>query len=251
MDYAREVVNRFTNVERPARGALDRIAAATGDPRGAGGGTSGACGVDGMMRGHPAMPRPRFISVNWFADSLAAGALLAILALLVLWSRSHHLGGDERVFEAPGGRLHFCSRDGRVMLSAFEPEGQRSWRATPRSPMAVLMSDDDKFLVLDLRGWAAGVPHGVLAAVIGVVPAWWWFVHRAATERDRRRAHGLCRECGYDLRAASERCPECGTPVAPGIGRMEKLPSVSRDDRETVGATSRLAAEAGPPTGTT
>jgi hypothetical protein len=46
-----------------------------------------------------------------------------------------------------------------------------------------------------------GLPLPILATVVFI--------------RTRRRKHrsraGLCRKCGYDLRASPDRCPECGT----------------------------------------
>jgi len=69
-------------------------------------------------------------------------------------------------------------------------------------------------------GWQWQVPHWWLI----VVPYGIWWLARAIVNAcalsGQGHAAGLCRTCGYDLRATPERCPECGTvvqqPGAPG-----------------------------------
>jgi hypothetical protein len=56
-----------------------------------------------------------------------------------------------------------------------------------------------------------GVSHWLLAMVLLVPPMLWLNRFRKAR---RTRGIGLCRSCGYDLRASPGRCPECGAMQA-------------------------------------
>jgi hypothetical protein len=62
------------------------------------------------------------------------------------------------------------------------------------------------------------LPHWFLAALFAsptlVVMAKW-------TRRHRRQSKGLCVACGYDLRASSGRCPECGH-IVPQLASVSK-----------------------------
>lgn len=55
-------------------------------------------------------------------------------------------------------------------------------------------------------------PHWFLVAVFAALPIRWLILERRRRVAERAR-RGLCRRCGYDLRASPERRPECGTTV--------------------------------------
>jgi hypothetical protein len=61
------------------------------------------------------------------------------------------------------------------------------------------------------------VPHWLIVLLFAALPAA-QSARIIARRRRRHLANRVCTECGYDLRASPERCPECGTsrlPLAP------------------------------------
>jgi hypothetical protein len=56
------------------------------------------------------------------------------------------------------------------------------------------------YFVLGVPFWALCVPPAIAAG---------WGVGRLYLRRNRQGL-GRCRQCGYDLRATPDRCPECG-----------------------------------------
>lgn len=61
-------------------------------------------------------------------------------------------------------------------------------------------------------GFAIVLPCLALVVVTTIAPMLWL---RRRLVRWRRRAHGQCPCCGYDLRQSPDRCPECGAIPSP------------------------------------
>ena len=85
------------------------------------------------------------------------------------------------------------------------PISVAGFRATTGS---MKMLSLDNHLVMDVPYW---MPFSLLTALL-LLQGWF------AVERLQRffQPAGLCRGCGYDLRASPGRCPECGSEPSPG-----------------------------------
>lgn len=58
------------------------------------------------------------------------------------------------------------------------------------------------------------VPFWFLLAILGTWPSLFFGARiRRQIQIDQRSRRGLCLNCGYDLRASSKQCPECGAEI--------------------------------------
>jgi hypothetical protein len=139
--------------------------------------------------------------------------LLTILSLLLCVAACVH-------WALAGGRDYILFR-GSVIVGTTHPKAIL-WLERQRDPDVI-------FVMLDhcttgagfLYGMLGGayrvlaVPHWPVVAITLIAPAVWAVGHFRERRLDRMGDRGLCRTCGYDLRATPGRCPECGLPVGP------------------------------------
>jgi hypothetical protein len=182
----------------------------------------------------------------------AAASLVLCVATAVLWVRSYP---RSETFSAlkPGG-FELSSHDGRLDLflcREFPYESGFAWTnggtrridgdefhqysgeggsLSMRVPGIIQWGEG--YTSYRVRNGASGLsarttwqwfafPHW-LVFVISAAPALYWFftttLHLRARRRQRRRQRAnQCLACGYDLRASSDRCPECGLVASPRL----------------------------------
>jgi hypothetical protein len=129
----------------------------------------------------------------------------------------------------PDGRRHYLEDRGRIHYAFGSPGGELGRDLTRRFPLS--LSDQDvktwqpsgafcyhfqRTAESARAGWdfELRVPFWLItssmaapAALIGGLYSLRW------VNRNRRRAAKHCPACNYDLRASTDRCPECGHPI--------------------------------------
>jgi hypothetical protein len=140
--------------------------------------------------------------------------MLALVVVITLWilgplqataHRPWQLGSNTWIIVLPGDSIHCLvqwqgglSSEGRTLYSFCGVRVvSQSWLASGGVLSAIRVV----------------VPFWLLAVLLAIAPSLWTYQRR---RRRRADAGDRCANCGYDLRATPDRCPECGTATAVG-----------------------------------
>ena len=149
---------------------------------------------------------------RWTFNILAGLSLVLCLLMAGLWAWRH--GQRPRFVQiSPGTRYYAIGLESEsVGLWAIWPSSRPSIPVTAPSTMAagrvpVRVASASPLFV---------VPYWTLIALLLIADVTWVRCYRRWRREEFRKARGLCIRCGYDLRASTDRCPECGNPIAAG-----------------------------------
>lgn len=161
---------------------------------------------------------------------LAAGICCLVA---VMWVRSE-FSSDMLAYVAPRWQVSAISQEGllilfrgrRIGVQQPYPLSDQGWSLdigyrgisnyclVRRNPGATLSQRAGLFLPRNFGTTADCVlPCWLVWLLTAGLAAAAWF--GPPLLRGHRRREGLCAECGYDLRASSGRCPECGAAFKP------------------------------------
>jgi hypothetical protein len=148
-------------------------------------------------------------SRRWFREGVTVLSLLACFGVVGLWIRG--VGIDDELFiNVLGRRCIVGSFPSHVDLIIYRrPVGPRwtvhLYPGTKRIPWRPEYREVR--FTRDWEKWELAAPWWLLFLFTIALPLWG---SAAAVRRKRRSGRHACVQCGYDLRASSGRCPECG-----------------------------------------
>jgi len=136
---------------------------------------------------------------RWLFIALTAASLGLLVMTIFAWTIT---------YKDPQGIF----TDGRILLNSFH--GQLSLIEDQTPPGWVFPTPNNAMSPWTVNAYFKvlfRVPYWLLAILLAIPPILWSAQFFRLRRRRNRIRNGLCPQCGYDLRATPDRCPECGT----------------------------------------
>ena len=155
---------------------------------------------------------------NILLHTLSSFSLLLCLTSLVFWYRSHHITSHSLKI---ADSINIRTTEPRWWITTH-PNNLTLCRQVGRDWSKPLKGVE--FAGLKFGGlygqksmlWNLIVPFWMLTTLFAILPLFEIVI--LALNASLRPTRGHCSNCGYDLRASPDRCPECGQPT-PSIDR--------------------------------